>query len=66
MQIITKMMYRRQGESEPKLEDVVIWVDELPPEYQRGKMTERKNRRFKQENNRRIVEAKLEMGKDYW
>ena len=61
MQILTKMNCLRMGESEPHLEDVVIWIDELPPEYQRGKMTERKNRRYKLNKNRKIVEARLEM-----
>ncbi len=66
MRITTKRNCRREGEEKPRLEDVVIWIDELPPEYQRGKFKNRKNRRYKLEKNRQIVDARLDMEQSYW
>ena len=64
---ITKMMNcRREGEEKSRLEEVTIWIGECPPEYQRGKMTNRKNRRFKQEKNRKIIDARLDLEKSCW
>ena len=49
----------RRGDDKVAVEDAVLWVGEVPPEYQRGQNRKMKSRRYKQAQMLRIQEALL-------
>jgi hypothetical protein len=50
----------RRGDDKLVTEDAVLWIDELPLEYRRGRNRRMKSRRHKRERSERWLEERLE------
>jgi hypothetical protein len=50
----------RRGDDKLVTEDAILWIDELPLEYCRGRNRRMKSRRYKREGSERRLEERLE------
>jgi len=66
MRYIHNRKVRRYGSDDSKVEECILWIDELPPNLIRGKNQLWKSRRGKRLQNEQIIESLLENQKDYW
>jgi hypothetical protein len=55
MKVPIKVRVRR-GEDKLVIEDAILWIDEVPPEYRRGPNRKMKTRRHKRERMERRQE----------
>lgn len=58
MKIPIKVKVRR-GDEKPTTEDAILWIDEIPPEYQQGRNRKMKSRRYKRERVERRLDEQF-------
>lgn len=50
------MIWVRSGDNKRELVPIIVWHNECPPDYKRGRNKKMKRRRYKQDKMRKIVE----------